>query len=93
MRGRAWSKEIREMVIHASQLGVEHTIIEAITGVNKRGIQRILSESKGGDQPRQRHEREKLLGDQHCDVSWGWELKQPYTYPSSPLVSESLFGA
>jgi hypothetical protein len=38
MCGRAWSKEIREMVIHASQLGVGHTIIEAITGVNKRGI-------------------------------------------------------
>jgi len=70
MRGRPWSKDIREVVIHASQLGVGHTVTEAITGVSRRGIQRIISGSKGGDKPRQRPERKKLLNTRHRDVSW-----------------------
>ena len=83
MRGRPWSKEIREAVVHAAQLGVGHTVTEAITGVSKRGVQRIISKSKNGDEPHQRRKREKLLGDQHRDVRRGWDPKQLFTYPCS----------
>ena len=57
------------MVIHASQLGMGHTVTEAITGASKREIQRIISESKGGGNGRQRCKLKKLLDGQHCDVS------------------------
>lgn len=69
MRGRLWSTDIREAVIHASQLGMGNTVIEAVTGVSERGIRRIISESMGGARPRRRCERKKLLDDQHCEVS------------------------
>ena len=61
MRGRPWSKDIREVVTQASQLGVNCTVTEAITGVSKRGIQRIVSESRGGGNHRERRKRKKLV--------------------------------
>ena len=51
-----------------------HTVTEAITGVSKREIQRIISESKGGGNGRQRSKRKKLLDGQHCDVSFSATL-------------------
>ncbi|KAF9644063.1 hypothetical protein BDM02DRAFT_1230094 [Thelephora ganbajun] len=66
MRGHTWSNDIREAVIRASELGVDHTIMEAITGVSKRSIQRIISEPKHGDDYRQRCHRKKVLDAEHC---------------------------
>ena len=68
------------MVIHASQLGMGHTVTEAIMGVSKREIQRIISESKGGGNGRQRCKLKKLLDDQHCDVSFSVTLVA-YQFP------------
>jgi hypothetical protein len=93
MRGRPWSKEICEVVVRAAQLGVGHTVTEATTGVSKRGIQRIIAKSKNGDEPHQRRKRKKLLGDQHRDVSRGWDPKQLFAYSWFCLVSERLSGA
>ena len=93
MRGHPWSKDTREAVLSASRLGANHTITEAITGVSKRGIQRIISESNSWSRPHQRSERKTLLNNEHRAVSWtlrnssGWRLFIFYS-----LVFEGLPG-
>lgn len=64
MRGHVWSNDIRE-----SQLGVPHTMTEAITGVSKRTIQRIISEPKRGDDRNRRRRGGKALDAKHYPVS------------------------
>ena len=39
-----WSNNIHSVVVHTSELGVDATITEAITGVSKRSIQCLISE-------------------------------------------------
>jgi len=90
MRGRPWSKDIQEVVVQASQLGVSHTVTEAITGVSKRGIQRIVSEAGGGGNRCQRRRRKKLLNNQHRDVSWVSEISAAISLSFVLPVSESL---
>lgn len=68
MRGQTWSNDICKVVLCASQLGVDHTITEAITGVSKRSIQRIVSKHKCGHESHQRHPRKKVLDTECRDV-------------------------
>jgi len=69
MRGHAWSNDIRDVVIRASQLGVPHTMTKAITGVSKRTIQRIVSEPKRGDDRNRRRRGDKVLDAKYYPVS------------------------
>jgi len=69
MRGHMWSNNIREVVIRASQLGVPLTITEAITGVSKRSIQRIVSEPKRGDDHSRKRRGDKVLDAKYYTVS------------------------
>ena len=48
MRGRRFSKDTRESVSCAAKLGLDHTIIEAVTGASKWQIQRIIAEEENG---------------------------------------------
>jgi hypothetical protein len=68
MRGRVWSNDIRSVVVRASELGVDATITEAITGVSKRSIQRFISEPERRDGDHRRCHRNKVLGAEHCHV-------------------------
>jgi transposase len=72
MRGRRFSKDIRESVSCATKLGLDPTIIQAVTGVSKRQIQRILSEehedsAQGRDYGGRT--RQRILKPEHLEVS------------------------
>ena len=71
MRGRRFSADIRELVSHSAKLGVDLAMIEAIAGVSKRQIQRIVSEEEHGDpvQDHGRHTRQRILKSEHLEVS------------------------
>jgi len=69
MHGHPWSKDIREAVIRGSRLRVNHTVIEAITGVSKRSIQRIISESGHNNDRCRRLRCHNVLDAEHCHVS------------------------
>ena len=70
VHGHPWSKDVCNLVIHASKLEVGHMVTEAITSVSKQGIQRIASESRSSNNHHQRHQCKKLLDNGHWDVSW-----------------------
>lgn len=67
MRSHAWSSDIREVVVSASRFGMSPTMIEAITGVSQRSIQRIVSEPKRGDD-RRRSRHNQVLGIEYRGV-------------------------
>jgi len=73
MRGRRFSRDIRESVSCATKLGLDPTIIEAVTGVSKRQIQRIAFEEEHREltrnQDRGRRTRQRLLKSEHLEVS------------------------
>ena len=64
MRGHRWSDDIR-----ASQLGVDPMVMQAITGVGRWSIQRIISEPKHGNGSRHATRVDKVLGTEHYQVS------------------------
>ena len=71
MRGRRFSANIRELVSHATKLGVDPTMIEAITGMSKQQIQRIVSEEEHGDSVQEcgRRTQRRILKSEHLEVS------------------------
>ena len=69
MHGHRWSDDIREAVIRASQLGVDPTVMQAITGVSQRSIQCIISEPKHGDGSHHTTRVDTVLGTEHYQVS------------------------
>ena len=69
MRGQPWSNDIREAVIRASQLGVSHTITEAITGVSERSIQRIISGPESSGDHHRKPRGDNVLDAEHYRVS------------------------
>ena len=71
MCGRHFSRDIQESVSRATKLGVDPTVIEAVTGVSKRQIQRIVSEGEHGDlaQDCGRCTHQRILKSEHLEVS------------------------
>jgi hypothetical protein len=72
MRGHRFSSDIRETVSRAAKLGLDPTIIEAVTGVSKCQIQRIASEEHGDlaqNQDRSRRVWQRVLKSEHLEVS------------------------
>ena len=73
MRGRRFPSGTQETVSRAAKLGMDPTLIEAISGVSKRQIQRIVSEERHGGSTRHRdcgeRSRRRVLKSEHLEVS------------------------
>ena len=73
MRGRRFSTDVRESVSCATKLQLDYGLIEAITGVSKRQIQRIASEEEHGVAAQARgcgkQTRLRILKHEHLEAS------------------------
>ena len=73
MRGRRFPRGTQETVSRAAKLGMDPTLIEAISGISKRQIQRIVSKERHGGSTRHREcgerSHQRILKSEHLEVS------------------------